>query len=203
MDEDTAVPSSFFTPYEASKQKMEEAILRLPAGMPKIVIVNPTRVYGPGLLSESNGVTRMIGRYIQGKWKLLPGDGHSQGNYVFVEDVVEGHLLAMEKGRDRQRYVLGGENISYLELFGITREISGKSYPLFKVPLWLMLSVAGIMKGITLLTGRPPLIVPGLVRKFNHHWIVSSEKAKKELGYAPKGAREGIELTLEWLRQSN
>ena len=77
---------------------MEKRLGELTDTTPEIVIVNPTRVYGPGLLSESNGVSRMIGKYLDGDWKLIPGNGESSGNYVYVEDVVEGHLLAMEKG---------------------------------------------------------------------------------------------------------
>ena len=203
VNEQTPVPESFFTQYESSKWEMEQEIARLRIMQPEIVIVNPTRVYGPGLLSESNGVTRMIGRYIEGKWKLIPGNGLKSGNYVYIEDVVAGHLLAMEKGRSGERYVLGGENISYRRLFELTREISGVIYRLFRIPLWIMLSAAWLMKMMALISGNPPLIVPGLVRKFNHHWIVSSEKAREQLGYEPLDAREGLARTIRWIREYN
>jgi len=166
------------------------------------VILNPTRVYGPGYLSESNGVTRMIKQYMEGSWRLLPGNGLRLGNYVHVEDVVSGHLLALQKGKAGERYVLGGDNISYLELFQYTREASGIRHRLFKVPLWLMLTAAFIMKGLSVLTGRPPLIVPNLVRKFNHNWIVSSQKAHHELGYQPRSAEKGITQTVQWIQQT-
>jgi nucleoside-diphosphate-sugar epimerase len=171
-------------------------------GSPEVVIVSPTRVYGPGYLSESNGVTRMIKQYVEGSWRLIPGDGQSLGNYVHVEDVVNGHLLAMQMGSAGERYVLGGENISYLQLFHYTRLASGAKHRLFKVPLWLMLAVAFILKGISSLTGRPPLIVPNLVRKFSHNWIVSSQKAMQELGYQPRNAEEGIKQTVQWIQNT-
>jgi len=201
VDERTPPPGTFFTPYESSKWEMEQAIARLPVNDPQVVIVNPTRVYGPGLLSESNGVTRMLARYIQGKWKLIPGNGYKSGNYVYIEDVVTGHILAMEKGKPGERYVLGGENINYRQLFDLTREISGVSYRLFPVPLWLMLSASWLMKLYSRLSGKAPLIVPGLVRKFSHHWIVSSLKAREQLGYEPLDARKGLENTIRWLRE--
>ena len=203
VHESSPPPSSFFTAYEESKFLLEQALSQRSEKSPEVVIVNPTRVYGPGLMSESNGVTRMIGRYVAGNWRLIPGNGNSSGNYVFVEDVVEGHLLAMSKGAAGERYVLGGENITYNQLFSIVRQISGKKFRLVHIPLWLMLTVAGLMKLITRITGIPPMILPGLVRKFNHNWIVSSDKAIRELQYHPLDARAGIEKTLDWLTQSD
>ncbi len=201
VNEESPPPSSFFTDYEASKSIMEKRLGELSNPGPEVVIVNPTRVYGPGVLSESNGVSRMIEKYLDGKWKLIPGDGNSSGNYVFVEDVVSGHLLAMKKGLHGERYVLGGENITYNQLFDLTREASGVNFRLFHIPLWLMLTIARLMKLWTRLTGMTPLILPGLVKKFNHNWIVSSEKAIKELGYNPINAREGITNTVKWLEE--
>lgn len=202
VHESSPAPSSFFNDYEASKFQLEKQILGRTDTDPEVVIVNPTRVFGPGYLSESNGVTKMIKQYVEGKWRLIPGNGKSSGNYVFVEDVVTGHLLAMLKGRPGERYVLGGENISYNQLFEFVREASGVRKKLFKIPLWIMLAAAGVMQGISKISGCPPLIVPKLVRKFNHNWIVSSEKAIRDLGYQPINARTGIQLTVQWIKNS-
>ena len=179
---------------------MEQEVMSLGITSPEVVIVNPTRVYGPGFLSESNGVTKMIKQYIEGKWRLIPGNGESLGNYVFVEDVVTGHLLAMEKGIPGERYLLGGENISYNQLFQNIREQSGVHKRLFKIPLPIMLMAAAFMMGVSFITGRPPLIVPNLTRKFNHNWIVASDKAIQNLGYDPMGTREGTQKTVNWIR---
>ena len=200
LHETSPPPKSFFTDYEASKYMLEQELLGHSEGNPEVVIVNPTRVYGPGLLSESNGVTRMIKQYVKGKWKFIPGNGQSTGNYVHVEDVVSGHLLAMEKGVPGERYVLGGENISYLELFACVREASGIRKRLFKIPVWIMLTAAGLMKFFSVLSGRPPLIVPNLVRKFSHNWIFSSEKARSDLGFRPMDANTGIRHTVQWIK---
>ena len=88
LNESSPPPSSFFTQYEESKFKLEQILMRRIETNPEVVIVNPTRVYGPGFLSESNGVTKMIKQYVEGRWRLIPGNGESLGNYVFVEDVV-------------------------------------------------------------------------------------------------------------------
>jgi len=203
VDEDTSEPATFFTPYEASKSIMERRLRELSGSPPEVVIVNPTRVYGPGVLSESNGVTRMIRQYLNGKWWIIPGDGTRSGNYVQVEDVVTGHLQAMDEGKPGERYVLGGENITYNQLFEMIREIGRVDFRLFHIPLWCMLAIAWLMGLWTKMTGRAPLILPGLVKKFNHDWIVSSEKAIKELGYNPMSVRDGIRKTIEWLIRKN
>jgi nucleoside-diphosphate-sugar epimerase len=202
LNENSPPPSSFFTQYEESKFQLEQILIKRIETNPEVVIVNPTRVYGPGFLSESNGVTKMIKQYVEGRWRLIPGNGESLGNYVFVEDVVTGHLLAMEKGTPGERYVLGGENISYNQLFQYTRQTSGVHKRLYKIPLWIMLSAAGIMKGISRITGQPPMIIPDLVRKFNHNWIVSSDKAIHHLGYCPMEALGGIEKTVHWIKSN-
>jgi farnesol dehydrogenase len=202
LHESSPAPASFFTDYEASKFQLEQKLLGRTSGHPQVVIVNPTRVYGPGYLSESNGVTRMIKQYVEGKWRFIPGNGKSSGNYVHVEDVVKGHLLAMDKGTPGERYVLGGENISYLQFFEYVRKASGVRKRLFKIPLWIMLSAAGCMVLISKFSGRPPLIVPKLVRKFNHNWVVSSDKAKGDLGYQPMDAFTGIKLTVQWINNT-
>jgi len=202
VHESTPAPRSFFTLYEESKHRMEQKLLSRAEKRPEIVIVNPTRVFGPGLLSESNSMTVMIDRYMKGRWRLLPGDGRSLGNYVFVEDVVTGHILAMEKGKAGERYVLGGENVTYRQLFDHIREASGVDKKLLPVPYPLMITVAVVMQLFARVTGIPPLIVPGLIRKYNHNWIVSSEKAIRELGYQPAGLQQGIRQTVDWLRSA-
>lgn len=203
VNENSPVPTSFFTLYEDSKYKMEQELKKHSNTDPEVVIVNPTRVYGPGFLSKSNGMSLMIKKYIAGSWRFIPGDGKRMGNYVFVEDVVNGHLLAMEKGISGKRYVLGGEDISYNQLFDCVRTSSGVSKRLFHIPVQLLFLAAGLFSTLSKITGKPPLIVPSWVRKLTHNWVVSSEKAIKELGYAPMNAKEGIDHTVSWLMANN
>jgi farnesol dehydrogenase len=136
---------------------------------------------------------------MEGKWHFLPGNGKSVGNYVFVDDVVNGHILALEKGISGERYILGGENVSYQEFFSLLAEITGKHYRLFRFPLSLMLISSGIMALFAGITGISPMITPGLVRKYNHHWKLTSDKARSQLGYNPLPLKEGLTATLRWL----
>jgi farnesol dehydrogenase len=199
VDESSPKPIKYFTDYESSKAILEKVLHTLSKSGISIVITNPTRVYGPGLLSESNGVTRMIKSYIQGRWHTIPGTGNSSGNYVHVEDVVTGHILAMNKGVSGENYILGGSNVSYNDLFEKLAIISNKKHRMIHIPIWLMLLVSHGMLSLTKMTGSDPLITPSLVKKFVNDWNVSSAKAIKDFGYNPMSLHEGLTNTLEWL----
>lgn len=188
--------------YEATKTEAE-AVCRDYSnkyGM-RIVIVNPPRVYGPGIESESNAVTKLVRLYINGKWKIMPGDGMRVGSYVHVDDVVNGHILAMRKGRGGERYILSGVNASYNEFFDVLAKVSGKKSTLYRLPVWAMLLAGYGMMGYTNLTGKPPLLTPKWIRKYLYDWSLSCEKAQQELGYTYRSLEEGLKDTVDWVRK--
>lgn len=201
VNEDTPRQVDFFTDYESTKYESELKIKEYVSAGQHVVIVNPTRVYGPGPLNVSNSVTKLVKQYIEGKWKFIPGDGHSTGNYVFVDDVINGHVLAMAKGRSGERYLLGGEDATYYELFDKIAEIGGKKYRLYNMPLGVMLAFARIQLFLADNFGRTPMITPGWVKKYNYKWKVSSDKAQKELDYLPTSLNDGIQQTVDWLKE--
>ncbi len=200
--EDAPRTVDYFTDYDRSKGQAEEVAKRMSGNGLDIVTVNPSRVYGPGLLSDSNGVTRMVRMYLDGKFRLLPGDGNSIGNYVFIDDVVEGHLLAMQRGRAGERYIIGGANVSFNEFFEILAALSGKKQRMIKVPLPVMNIAGHLMEWRAKLTGIPPILTPPWVKRFHYNWELSIDKAKRELGYAPLGLEQGLMKTLRWLTTS-
>ena len=172
----------FETLYEKSKVEAELSLKQYNQKGMRGIIVNPSQVYGPGLLTESNGFTRLLKMYINNKWKIKPGDGKSIGNYIYIDDVVEGIILAMEKAKPGQRYLLGGININYQFFFNLVDEISGTKRKLYQAPLPVMIFISHILLLLAKNFGIKPLITPAFVRKYNKHWIVSSAKAEKELG---------------------
>ncbi|OEK06561.1 SDR family oxidoreductase [Roseivirga misakiensis] len=203
VNEETPRQVDFFTDYESTKYESELKIKELVAEGQHVVIVNPTRVYGPGPLNVSNSVTKLIKQYIAGKWKFIPGDGKSTGNYVYVDDVINGHILAMANGRAGERYLLSGDDATYHELFDTIAEIGGRKYKLYHMPLGILLAFGKLQLFLAENFGRQPLITPGWVRKYLYKWSVSSAKAEKELGYKITPLKQGIEQTVAWLKESN
>src|SRR5262249_29540362 len=148
-----------------------------------IVIVNPPRVYGPGIATESNAVTKLVRLYLKGKWKIMPGDGKRTGSYVYVDDVINGHILAMQKGRRGERYILSGVNASYNEFFDLLAEVTNKKVKLYHLPVWIMMVAGYIIMARTKLTGKAPLLTPKWIKKYFHDWSFDCSKAQQELGY--------------------
>ena len=201
--EETTREVDFFNDYERTKYQSEQKALEYVEQGLHIVIANLTRVYGPGLMSTSNSVTFLIDQYARGKWKVMPGDGTSNGNYVFIDDAVNGLILALDKGRSGDRYIIGGDNATYEQFFDTIAQITGKKYQLVKIPYGVLLGVGKVQLFMANSFGIAPRITSGWVRKFLYDWSVSTEKARKELGYSPRSLEDGVANTLKWLRTTN
>ncbi|MCC5927846.1 MAG: SDR family oxidoreductase [Cyclobacteriaceae bacterium] len=192
----------FFNEYESSKFIAEEMALRYCHNGLDIVIVNPTRVYGPGYDSVSNAVTRYIRLYIKGIGRFLPGSGKKLGNYAYVHDVVEGHILAMEKGKTGERYILGGENVSYRKLFGMVGELCGRRIWQIEISGRLLIAFVGIMSFLYRIVGASPPLTPEWTRKYLYDWALSCQKAENELGYRITPLQQGLNETIAWIKQN-
>lgn len=201
-DENTPRKTGYFNAYEVTKAAAEELAVEYNSGALEVITVNPTRVYGPGQVSASAAMTKIISKYNRGKWHIIPGDGKNFGNYVFIDNVVNGHLLALAKGKPGERYILGGENATYDQFFETLEKVTGRKawmvhirYPLLRAVTWVQF--AGMR-----LAGKPPLITPEWIKKYLHHWACSSKKAQQDLGYQITPLDEGIKKTLEWIKNN-
>jgi nucleoside-diphosphate-sugar epimerase len=197
--EESDPPLSYLTEYERTKDKAEKRCMDYVQKGLDVVIVNPSRVYGPGMIGESNSVTRIISLYDRGKWRIMPGDGTSYGNYVFIDDIVSGHICAMEKGIAGNRYLLGGENVTFEQFFTILGEVSGKKHRLIRLPAPVMAATARALFLIAGLFRKDPLVTPAWVERYLQHRRLSSAKAEMQLGYQVTPLREGMKKTLLWL----
>jgi nucleoside-diphosphate-sugar epimerase len=200
---DETMPRStprFFTEYEETKTAAEREALALAGDGLPVVIVNPTRVYGPGKLTEGNSTTIMLDLYDRGRFPFLLAAGVNVANYALVDDLVRGHILAMEKGRAGERYILGGENVSLARLFDLVDEVTGRRHLRVSLPAGLAMAYSRVEKRKAEWLGLYPRITPGWVETFLRDWAYSSAKAERELGYTVTPLKEGIRLTCEWLR---
>lgn len=201
-DETTWRDIPFFNLYESTKKHAEDLAKEFTErGLP-VVIVNPSRVYGPGPLNPSNSITKMIMGYYKGSWRIIPGNGQSIGNYVFIDDVVAGHMLAAEHGKPGEKYILGGQNLSFNIFFDILKNVTGIDRKLIHLPLWVMYLASGLMESQSRVTGLPPLITVSFVKKYLHDWKLSSNKAVDELGYKITPFAEGVGQTINWMLNS-
>jgi len=195
------ITKKYYTEYEETKALAEQEAIKFAAEGFPVVIVNPTRVYGPGKLTEGNSVSLMIDQYDRGQIPILLNRGINIGNYALVDDLVRGHILAMEKGRLGERYIIGGENASLKHFYELVDEVSGKKHFQINLPPRVGLGYGGIQKFAAEKFGIYPQITTGWVETFLQHWAFSCAKAERELGYTFTPLQEGIRLTYEWIVQ--
>lgn len=200
VDETTVRGIPPMTLYEESKIDGERVVERALADGLDVVIVHPTRVFGPGHLTEANSTTILMKQYLEGSWRLLPGDGTAAGNYVYVADVVQGCIAAMERGRTGGHYILGGENLTFDEFFALLAEATGKRRRLMPVPQQLAYGAAVVLEKLGSMGVIEPPLTPGWVRTFFGDWLCTSALAEREIGYAPTPMGQAIAETVDWLR---
>lgn len=181
--------------YFDTKYDAEQEVL---AGVKKglnAVIVCPGSLMGPG--DERRYEQTYPGLIYKYKPPVL---FHGGINFVDVDDVVEGHLLAYEKGRSGERYILGGENLSFGDLIVRVNTLIGRPSPKFTVPVSAMGMLAGALRFLRKL-GVELHMTPELVRQVcSWYLFVDSSKAEKELGYKPHTIDVAVIKTIEWLK---
>lgn len=186
--------------YERTKAAADVVARAAAAAGRDVVILYPGVVYGPGDVTDGNIVVKMVTDHLAGKMPGIVGPGDRLWSYSYVEDVADGHLAALERGRAGERYVLAGENVTMDGLFATLQEVAGVRPPRFHIPF----AVASALGRACVLwaetTGHPPLLTHEVVGVFREHWAYTSAKAERELGYRPRPLREGLAQTMEWLR---
>jgi farnesol dehydrogenase len=194
--EDTPILEKGLDYYERSKcEQAQMARSYIEKGL-EVVVVYPTRVFGPGIESFGNVVTRIMRGALDGAWRMIPGSGKNIGNYIYVDDAARGMILAMEKGLNGQDFILGGQNISYEELFEMVQHLSGRKMRLYRIPYFLMYLAGRLEEWRAGWTGKRPLLTTHGARKYTSDWIVSTRKIRKDLGFRPTPLEEAIRMTI-------
>ena len=144
------------------------------------MIVNPTTPIGPWDRKPTPTGDIFV-RFLSGK---MPATVETGLNFVDVADVARGHLLAYDRGRSGERYILGGENLSLRGLLERVGAFAGRKPPRLALPLWLPLGVAWLDENILARLGFEPSVPIDGVRMSKDAMYYDSSKAKAELGYA-------------------
>ena len=189
--------------YERSKTLADRAARAAISGGAPLRVVYPGVIYGPGELTEGNIVVRHILDLAHRRLPALLGKPERRWNYAYVDDVARGIGLALERGADGSRYVLGGENVTSGEFYRQIGEQGGIAVPERRMPDGVAKLAGGLMKLGARLTGGVPKLTPDLVEIYRHDWSYSSARAMADLDYRPRSFADGLRPTLAWLRETS
>lgn len=187
--------------YDATKYMAEKLVKEFGKKGLHTVIVSPSKVFGPsGFDGKSISVNKVINRFINGQATFIPMPSQLIANYCYIDDVVEGHILAMSKGNVGENYILGGENISFSEFFQTIGTLSEKKGKPIEIPKFVM-KIFSIIQWLQFkATNKEPLITENSIRQIYCNKIFSSEKAISNLGYQITPLREGLQQTIHFLK---
>jgi NAD+-dependent farnesol dehydrogenase len=188
--------------YERTKTLSDRRARKAIAAGAPLSVVYPGVIYGPGELTEGNIVVRHILDLVHGRLPGLIGRPERRWNYVYVDDVARGVALALEKPAPGGRYVLGGENVTLGDFYGLVGRVTGAKIPSLRFPDAIAKAAGAAQKAWARLRGTTPQLTPDLVEIYRHDWAYSSAAAERELGYQARPLAEGLASTAAWLRES-
>jgi len=181
-------------PYGYAKRQAELEALKAAGGSLEVVVVNPSIVIGAGDVHQISG--SLVIQAARGRTFLYTGGGT---NIIHIDDVAAGHLAAAERGRSGERYLLGGENLTHLQLFTLLAEVVGSQPPWLRLPDWAIEPVAA---SLDLARRILPMPLDGnQLRLSRHRLFCDTAKARYQLGVVNRRpARQAIVEALAWYR---
>ena len=185
--------------YKRSKLQAEQAVLAFAArGLP-VVIVNPSAPIGPWD-AKPTPTGQLIVDFVRGKLSAIVDTGL---NIVHVRDVAEGHLLAAERGRVGERYILGHRNMTLAEIVAELAEITGRPAPRLRLPYAVAWTAGAVSTAVsTWITHRPPAIALEAVRMARRRMFFDPEKAVRELGLPQTPVRVAFQDAVGWFAEN-
>ena len=183
--------------YKRSKFLAEELVREMVRAGAPVVIVNPSTPIGPGDIKPTP-TGQMVVDAAAGRTPAYVDTGL---NVVHVDDVAAGHLLAFERGRIGERYILGGENMTLREILVQICRLAGRSPPRIRLPHSALLPVAYASEALARLTGGRTRVTVEAVRLARKHMYFSSTRAASELGYSWRPPARAFADALLWFQQ--
>jgi dihydroflavonol-4-reductase len=185
--------------YKRSKvvaERVVEDMVR-DAGLPA-VIVNPSTPIGPRDVKPTP-TGRIIVEAASGRMPAFLDTGL---NLVHVDDVAEGHLLALERGRTGQSYILGGEDVGLKDMLAAIASLTGRRAPGVQLPRRPLYPLAYAAEAVASVTGREPFLTVDALKMAKYHMFFDSGLAARELGYCTRPYREGLADAIAWFRSA-
>ncbi len=184
--------------YGTTKRAAEELVLAAARAGLDAVVANPTYMFGPYDARPSSG--QLIVDVVRGK---VPGVTTGRNNFADARDVARGMVLVAEKGRAGERYILGGENMTYAAIIEAIARIAGVRPPRWKVPRAIAAPMGWAGDVLETLGGSPLITSSTLSFAYCPDFVFTSDKAKRELGYATSPIEGAIRDALAWLRANS
>lgn len=184
--------------YKRSKVVAERLVESMIADGLPAVIVNPSTPIGPRDVKPTP-TGRIIVEAATGR---IPAFVDTGLNLVHVDDVADGHLLALDKGRIGESYVLGGEDVSLKAMLAEIARLTGRRAPWTRLPRTPLYPLAYAAESFASLTGREPFLTVDALSMAKYHMFFSSAKAARELGYRARPFQEGLSDALAWFKDA-
>jgi dihydroflavonol-4-reductase len=195
--EDTPVGlAEMHGPYKRSKFLAEEVALQFAQEGFPVVLVNPTAPVGDHDFRPTP-TGKIVVDFLRG---AMPAFLDTGLNVVYVGDVAQGHLLACERGRTGERYILGGENLTLQQIFERLEESTGRPAPKLRIPYAVAYAAGLASTGWAAVTGKEPMAPLDGVRMARKKMWVRHDKATRELGYSARPAAEALRRAAEWFQ---
>lgn len=182
--------------YKRSKFLAERVALDFAASGFPVVVVNPTAPVGDHDVKPTP-TGRIVLDFLKG---ALPAFIDTGLNLVDVRDTAEAHLLAAERGRPGERYIVGSENLTLAGILEKLARLTGREAPRVKLPYAMAYAAGLVTTGWARITGRPPLAPLDAVRMAKKKMFVSIEKARRELGFSPGPVDAALGRAVEWFQ---
>jgi len=199
MEEKDSRNVEFVFDYDISKKMAEDLVAQYVRKGLEVVIVSPAKVYGPGHISHSLMMNAVIHKFLKNRITFIPAPGTFKVSFAFIDDIVKGHILAMEKGKSGERYILGGPNVSYYEFFNRLRMLASFKGFIVKLPKMIIQFLARIQELNHKLWNTNVLFTLKSVDQLFCNNTYSSDKAARELGYTITPLDEALQKTIQYL----
>lgn len=196
-EEDAGSAADMVGAYKQSKHAAEVVVRAMIAeGLP-VIITHPSTPIGPRDIKPTP-TGKVVIDAANGR---MPAYVDTGLNVVHVDDVAEGHILALERGHVGRGYILGSENLSLASILATVAELTDRQPPRLKLPHGLVMPIAGLAELWARATGGEPFATREAVKLARKTMFFSSARAIQELGYRPRPAREAIADAIVWFRE--
>ena len=184
--------------YKQSKVAAERLVERMIGeGLPATIVLPSTPIGPRDIKPTPTG--RILVEAAQGR---IPAFVDTGLNLVHVDDVAEGHVLALERGAIGERYILGGQDVSLKTMLAEIAALSGRKAPKIGLPRAPLYPLAYAAEAVARITGKEPLVTRDALDMAAHQMFFSSHRAERELGYHARPFREALTDALAWFHEA-